>query len=82
MALKLCVHPAQLREFAEMPEERWIQLNRRMTLIADFGVGPGPLVRGVEGEIHYDNGVADEDWISASTEVEQWLATASTEAWE
>lgn len=55
----------------------------RLTLASDWSFGGGPLVRGAEGQVHYDEGITDEDWEVANTDVEDWLSSASTEpTWE
>ena len=72
------IHPVQLHEFAQMPEERWIQFAHRLNLHADWSVGGGPLVAGPGGAVHYGEGGTDADW-THTDDVEAWLLSASTD---
>lgn len=81
---ELRVHPVDLQGFARLPSERWFQFTHRVALTSDWTVGPGPRVRGAEGEVRYDDdGIVDDHRRVADTDVENWLLSAPTEPiWE
>jgi hypothetical protein len=73
------VHPADLRDLARLPSERWFQFARHVALTSDWTVRSGPAVRGLEGEVRCEDGIVDDGRRVADADVEEWLLSAPTE---